>query len=270
MADEDRLEEMIRQVCAGARYRELDPGLVRRLTILELAKGRSSKETVKAVRNKLHQVGGAYQEDGIAYDRWSAALELLPPTFSAPETQNFCRAMMRQHASTRERLGIVENFYQQTLAPLGPIHSVLDLACGLNPLCAPWMPLAPDAQYWACDVYQDMTTFLCRFFAHMQLKGGAEMCDLVQGCPQKPVQLVLLLKTIPCLEQVDKQVGARLLDNLPGEHALISFPARSLGGRSKGMVQNYEAHFETLTAGRNWRIQRFEFSSELAFLCSRS
>ncbi len=270
MADDVRLVELIQQVQAGARYRELDPDLVRRLTVVELAKGRSDKETVKAVRNKLHQVGGAYQEAGMAYARWTAALESLPPSLAAPATQDFCRVVLRQHASTRERLGIVEHFFYETLASLGPLNSVLDLACGLNPLCAPWMPLAEGAQYWACDIYRDMTVFLTRFMAQVGLQGGAGLCDLVQGCPQKPVQLVLLLKTIPCLEQVDKQVGPRLLDSLPGEHALISFPAHSLGGRAKGMVQNYEAHFQELVAGRGWRVKRFEFSSELAFLCSRS
>lgn len=36
--------------------------------------------------------------------------------------------MMRLHASTRERLPYLDAFYQQTLAPIGEIHSLLDLA----------------------------------------------------------------------------------------------------------------------------------------------
>jgi 16S rRNA (guanine(1405)-N(7))-methyltransferase len=79
-----------------------------------------------------------------------------------------------------------------------------------------------------------------------------------------------LLKTIPCLEQIDKAIGPRLLDQVPAEHLLVSFPAQSLGGRSKGMVQNYEAHFREMLAGKPWRAQRFEFSTELAFLLSRT
>ena len=35
---------------------------------------------------------------------------------------------------------------------------ILDLACGLNPLAAAWMPLAPGATYHAVDVYQDMVS----------------------------------------------------------------------------------------------------------------
>jgi hypothetical protein len=68
---------------------------------------------------------------------------------------------------------------------------------------------------------------------------------------------------------VDKTISQRLLDGIPAEHMLVSFPVASLGGRGKGMSENYEAHFMQLTAGRGWRIRRFDFSSELAFLVSR-
>ena len=58
----------------------------------------------------------------------------------------------------------------------------------------------------------------------------------------------------------------RLLDSLQAKYLLISFPAKSLGGRSKGMVQNYEALFEGWLEGRDWAVKRFEFENELAFL----
>ena len=91
----------------------------------------------------------------------------------------------------------------------------------------------------------------------------------LQQPPQQPVHLALLLKTIPCLEQLDKQVGIRLLEGIQAEHILVSFPAHSLGGQSRGMVQNYEAHFREMVAGRHWSVQRFLFPGELAFLVSR-
>ena len=80
------------------------------------------------------------------------------------------------------------------------------------------------------------------------------------------VDLALLLKTLPVLAQVDKTAVPRLLDSLQAHYLLISFPAKSLGGRNKGMVENYEAQFYQWATGRNWQIKRFEFASELAFL----
>lgn len=263
------LEEIIAEVRSAAKYRAIHPGLVRRIAAQELAKGRKVKETVKAVRNKLHQIGGAYQEAPIDYTKLSVELETLPASLEDPALRAFCHRALQQHVSTRERLPILEQLFSQALAPLAPVTSLLDLACGLNPLALPWMPLAPDAPYYACDIYGDQVDFLNRFFAHVARPGKAGLCDLTAELPTQPVQVALLLKTIPCLEQVDKTIAARLLDGIPAEHLLVSFPARSLGGRGKGMVENYAAHFMELAAGRNWQIRRFEFPSELAFLVSR-
>jgi 16S rRNA (guanine(1405)-N(7))-methyltransferase len=262
----DPLDELVAAVIAGAHYRHIHPDLVRQVGAQELAKGRRFKEAVKATRNKLHQVGGAYQEGGIDYRRALEELERLPPDPHSPEVQEFCRQMMAQHASTRERLPILDNFYNQILSPLGEIDAVLDVACGLNPLARAWMPLQAGTRYTACDIYADMVAFLNQFFATMKLPGEAWLCDLVQEVPQQTVKLALVLKTIPCLEQLDKHIGRRLLEGLPAEFVLVSFPVHSLGGRSKGMLENYEAHFREMVAGFDWAIERYEFSTELAFL----
>ncbi len=270
MSDPDELDELVAAVRAGARYQAIDESLIRQVGRQELDKGRKLKEAVKATRNKLHQVGGAYQEEGIDYTRWLAELERLPRDRNDPAVRDFCRRMMARHASTRERLPILDAFYAQTLDPLGPLDSVLDAACGLNPLALAWMPLAPGSRYFACDIYADMVEFLNRFFAHVGQAGEAWLCDLAAEAPQQPAQVALALKTIPCLEQLDKSVGRRLLEGLNAQQLLVSFPARSLGGRSKGMLQNYETHFRELVAGTGWDVQRYEFASELAFLVKKT
>ena len=117
------LEEIIASVQQNPRYRSIAPELVQRIAAAELAKGRNFKETVKAVRNKLHQVGGAYQEKPIDYPRLLAELTALPRDPAHPDLRQFCRRAATLHASTRERLPILEAFYAQTLASLGPIHS---------------------------------------------------------------------------------------------------------------------------------------------------
>lgn len=263
MADDlDRLVEAVR---AGAKYQAVSIELVRRVGAQELAKGLRLKEAVKATRNKIHQVGGAYQEGGIPYAAWRRELSGLPRDLHSPAVMDFCRLAMAAHASTRERLPVLEQFYNQALAGLPPLESLLDAACGLNPLALPWMPLAPGAAYFACDIYQDMVDFLNAFFEHMQVNGEAVVCDLTAEIPTRPAQLALVLKTLPCLEQLDKSIGPRLLDGLNVDWLLVTFPARSLGGRSKGMPEFYEAHFRELVAPRGWQLASFEFASELAF-----
>jgi 16S rRNA (guanine(1405)-N(7))-methyltransferase len=186
----------------------------------------------------------------------------------APEgLRPVCAAVMRQHASTRERLPILEEFYTTTLAGIAPVHRLLDVACGFNPLAIPWMPLAPDAEYYACDIYEDLIAFVNEFFSLAGVRGRAEVADVATSLPRTPaVDVALLLKTLPCLEQTDRSASLRLLETIPAAHLLVSFPVRSLGGRQKGMIGHYEAHFRELIAGKSWPVQRFEFATELAFL----
>jgi 16S rRNA (guanine(1405)-N(7))-methyltransferase len=283
-ATEGALDQLVAAVQASARYRAVAEPLIRRLGASELAKRRGLKEAIKATKNKLHQVAGAYIEEP-RYDAWLAELRAAWEDASVEEgaqeahRRASLRRIMARHASTRERLPILDQFYAQTLASLGPIRSVLDIACGLNPLALAWAPLADEVDYYAYDIYSDMMAFLDGYFTlestqgRPGLRGHAETRDVIASAPEQRADLALILKAIPCLEQVDKAAGERLLRTLRADHLLISFPVHSLGGRSKGMVETYEARFHDLLerAGlvSGCTVTRFEFATELAFLVSR-
>ena len=266
MATNPDLAALVTAVMAGANYRHLDVGLVEAVAAAELAKGRNFKESVKATRNKLHQVAGAYLPDRPNYAEW---LKQITQATGQDEQRAACRQIMAHHASTRERLPFLDEFYATIFADLPPIHSVLDLACGLNPLAAPWMPLAADARYDACDIYQDQIDFLNAVSHQSGRRGQAFLCNLLADVPGQAADVALLLKTIPCLEQLDKRIGPRLLGQINAPVIVISFPARSLGGRSKGMVDNYADHFAELIAGQPWQVTRFDFPTELVFRVMR-
>jgi 16S rRNA (guanine(1405)-N(7))-methyltransferase len=265
MKDEGgRLNELVTAVTNSPKYAHISPDLVRQVGARELAARRSFKEAVKAARNKLHQVGGAYIEGKLDY---AAMLAQLHASANDPaQMRDVCRDLMRRHASTRERLPILADFYATTLADLDDIRVVTDLACGLNPLTIPWLPFANPIEYRAYDIYADMMTFVAEVLPLLGVNGRAQTTNLITQPPTEPADLILLLKTLPVLEQVEKGAAARLLDVVNGRYLLITFPAQSLGGRSKGMVQNYEAQFMGWVNGRNWQVQRFEFPTELAFL----
>lgn len=260
------LTMLVAEVTRSAKYASVSHDLVREIGSKEVAKAKNIKDAIKATRNKIHQVGSAYQETPIPYTNWLEELTALPTTIQAPETINFIRACLSLHASTKERLPFIETFFQQTLAPIQPVESILDLACGLNPLCLPWIPTASNVHYTGVDIYENMIHFLDQFYNHFNLTHSFSVMNILQQIPQERVHLALVLKTIPCLEQVDKAIGTRLLDTLNAENILVSFPSRGLGGRSKGMAENYEAHFNQLIAGKNWLVTKTEFTNEIAFL----
>lgn len=266
MEKDTPLEELVTTVLGSAKYRHVSPDFIRRVGKKELAIRRNMRQAVKATKSKLHQVGGAYFETKVDYPQ---ALELLQETAVSGNPDDFRRAccqVMSWHASTRERLDILQPFYATTLAGLPPVRTVLDVACGFNPLAWPWMPFGEDVEYIACDIYVDLIQFIQRFMAIAGMDGRAEVRDVISRPPEYTADLALILKSLPCLEQVDKTAASHLLDTIQARYLLVSFPARSLGGRRKGMVENYEAHFHDLVAGRGWSVERFQFETELAFL----
>ena len=284
MKDEDGLavEMLVREVQESAKYRHVCVDLVRRIGTRELANRRNLKEAVKETKNTLHQIAGAFLDPKMRYDAWLQHLREAATFNATPNTQHptpntllpSLRDIMTNHASTRERLPLLDTFYAQTLAGISPVRSVLDLCCGLNPLALPWMPLAPNATYHACDLYGDMMAFLNQFFALAGINGVAEVCDVAHALPTQPVHLALLLKALPPLEQTDKHSMLHLLQTLNAEHILVSFPTRTLGGHNKRMGDNYETRFRALIADElafnHWQLERFAFPNELCFLLSKT
>ena len=263
MPDEDaRLGALVGQVRRSRKYRTVAEPLVRRIGAAELRKRASLAEAVKATKNKLHQVAGLYFAGQPDYDGW---LRQIAQATDEGARRAALRAIMARHASTHERLPILESFYQRIFAGIAPARSVLDLACGLNPLGLPWMPLAAGATYHAVDIYEDLMDFLRRALALLGAAARAEARDLLAGSPADEADIALLLKAIPCLEQLDPTASAAILDTINARHIVVSFPTRTVGGWDVGMRQAYAARFRALTAGRRWHVEPIAFAGELVF-----
>jgi 16S rRNA (guanine(1405)-N(7))-methyltransferase len=266
---QQQLHRLLETVQASSKYRHVDKEFILSIGENELRKRRSLKEAIKATRNKLHQVGGAYLEAAPHYARWLDELRYAAGAGDGKQGETVraaCRSIMRHHASTRERLPILERFYTTILSGIAPLHSVIDIACGLHPLAIPWMPLATSARYDAYDIYQDMMDFVNACLPYLGVQGEARACNVLHALPTRHAEVAFLLKAIPCLEQIDPQAGKRLLETVHADHLVVSFPAASLGGRNKGMVTNYEAHFMELVRDKPWPVERFVFPTELVFL----
>ncbi|MCE5259066.1 MAG: 16S rRNA methyltransferase [Chloroflexi bacterium] len=265
----DEVERITAAILASAKYRSLTPALVRRVAGREWVARGNLREAEHAARRKLHQVAGAYWPSSPRYACWLE--ELSRAAESGPEAvREVCRTILAGHASTRERMPILPELYRACLADLAPITSVLDVACGLNPLACSWMPLAKGARYIACDVYTDLAAFLERALCLLGYNALGLAMDVLGSMPAEPVQVALLMKALPCLEQLDPAAARGLLVRLPTEHVLVSFPAHSLGGAKRGMPVNYEAHFRGLLAGESWRVRRYLWPSELVFRIDKS
>jgi len=259
------IDQLVAAVRAGSKYGAVCEDFIRNLGARELSKRGSLKEAVKATKNKLHQVAGVYLPGSLDYARWMAELQAAAPS-GEQAIRDVCARIMACHVSSRERLGVLGDVYTTALQGAGPVRRVLDVACGLNPLALPWMCFPRGVEYVAYDIYEDMMQFVDAALAVLGARGQASVRDVLASPPSGHFDLALVLKTIPCLEQVDKLAAVQLLEAIDADWLMVSFPVHSVGGRQKGMQRHYESHFRQIVAGKPWQILRYEFTSELIFM----
>ena len=272
----DQLDRVLELLQATRKYRFVCPSLVKAIASAELAKGRSLKETIKETKSKLHQSAAVYVRQNLDYDNALQRLREAVRTNRSEEddrayvSRDFARPLLRQfmaaHTSTFERLPLLEDFYRQVFARLPPVNSVLDIACGLHPLARPWMPLAPDRPYFAFDIFADQIDFLNRYFCVMGYEGRAVQCNVLEELPAPTADVAFLLKTLPCLEQIEFGAGRRLLHAIDAPFLVVSFPGHSLAGRKRGMAQHYADFFDTITAGSGWQVELLTYPSEKVYI----
>jgi len=257
------------RVLSRRQYRLVNHSLIEQIISIEIQKGRKEKDTEKAVLSKLHQVGKAFFLRKLDFQEWIKELHQLPTDIYSERTQSFCRRIMKSHHSTDERLPIVADFYREILAEIGEISSLMDLACGFNPLAFPWMPTAPHTYYYGCDIFQDLADFLNVFWDYFGLKGSFSSSNIFDLDFKEPVQVAFILKSLPCLEQVEKDFSLKLLRSIPAAYLLISYPVGSLSGKNKGMRETYTNQFRELMKETKWEYSTYTFSSEMAFLVKK-
>ena len=74
------------------------------------------------------------------------------------------------------------------------------------------------------------------------------------------------MKEVPCFERDEKGSSIRILRELNVENIVVSFPVKSLGGRSKGMEENYARLIREMVAGERWGVEEISFEMEQGFI----
>lgn len=250
--------EIVERVLGSSRYRTVDPALVARVAAEELPKAHNTDDAVKRVKRRLHQAVGAFRTRVAATPRW--------PIGDPAALRAACLDAMRAHASTRERLGSLERFYPNIWERTGVPAAVLDLGCGLNPLALPWMGIGP-AAYHAVEVDAGTLETVRGFLHAIGQPHRVEARDLVAEPSTEPADVALLLKLVTTLDRQDPDGATRVLRGLRAPHAVVSFAARSLGGRG-GRERTYRDRMERLAveSGRVREMAESSVPNELVFV----
>lgn len=259
-------DQVLTSVTHSRRYRHIAKTLIARLAAEEIPKSKNIAEAEKRTKRRLHQIFGAYATP-LPYDK---LIEELQAAQTDPaEFKQACATILRQHASTAERLPELDNFYAPIFQITGQPTSILDLACGLNPLTLPWMNLPPKTTYLAADIDNQMTRFLDEFLHLLPVSGQAITNDLIAAPPPQSADIAFLFKTLSCLQHQTPDLLS-ILDKIQANWLVITFPTRSLGNRNKGMTATYRAFLQNLINPRPWKSHELLRPSELIFIIQKS
>ena len=262
----DPFAQIVERILASAKYRWLCPASVARTVDWARQRGSRPAEVERRARRKLHQIHSAYLHQRDA----AKASRLVARLLQAEDAgrQAICGDIAALHASTRERMAIVDGFYEHVLADAPPGATVLDIGCGFNAFCLPWIRRISDVRYVGWEIDRRMVELISD--ASLSLGGGvqAHLRDAMLDPPQERFDMIWLLKMLPCLMQQDPDGLRALWERLPAGRLVVSFPLRSLGGRNKGMLRNYSRMMEDLLLDRD-RLRRIELPGELLYLIDR-
>lgn len=255
---------IIKAIKESKKYCDTCEATIRHLAIEELKKFKTVKRTIKSVKRRLYSIVASYLGD----PDYDVAKEELKKAFASGDEaliKAACYKIMETHLSTRERNPIVEEFYTEIFRKTGTPTSIIDIACGLNPLSLPWTVLPPSVKYHAFDIHEKRIDFLNYFFSLQGLQPLAKTQDIAINFPQETADLALFLKEMHRFERNYRGRSLALLEALQVRYLAVSFPTvSSTTGRSVAKI--YKEFFYKTIKNKKWCVTEIEFDTELV-LC---
>lgn len=256
--------ELVKKIASSRKYQPLYEKTIER--VLEKY---PEKEAEKRARNLLHQIWSAYFDPRPNFKKLLKKIQSGGRSSGVSSISSMVLPILKLQSSTAERIPILNDFYRKIFAITGQPKTIIDWACGLNPLSWPWMNLSENCHYLGLDIDKEQNDFLNNVFKIAGLKQfQAKLGDiLIDKSPEADV--IFLLKILPLLEHQQKGVSLNILKKMPARFLVISFPTKSISGRQKGMIDFYSKQFQDLIRNQPWQSKKLLFENELVFIIKK-
>lgn len=258
----DDLDRLVTELLESKKYRDarLPAETVRDLLEQELPHYRSRKDALEAVRKKLHNIVAPYLGD----PDYAAAAQDLTDAPAQGTLREACLRILGAHASTRERIPILEAFYARLFAVTGQPRVILDLACALHPFSFPWMGLPADTRYYAYDIHAPRLELINHFFGLLGLPRLAIQQDILVDPPQVEADVAFFFKEAHRFEQRQRGSSRKMLCAVPARWLLVSLPTSSLNGRYN-LLERQRALVASIVENEPWPVRELLFEQEVVF-----
>lgn len=229
-------------------------------------KSKNFKFMLKEIRKKLHGLYGVFilsRKDLRPLEDHIKKVKKLDEKALQLHTK-----ILNSHKSSAERLDYYSNIYEKIFSYTGKPKTILDLACGLNPVSFPWMGLE-NVEYFAYELTEEDSKFIQHYFDIMKLfglKGKAFAADLIKTKRFPNADVCFLFKILDSLEDLEKNYSKNLLKKIPSKFLVVSFPTMSIGGKNPIRQRGW---FFRMMRELNYSAESFEIENELFFIIKK-
>jgi 16S rRNA (guanine(1405)-N(7))-methyltransferase len=216
------------------------------------------KELQKKVRSELREVYGVFfEKDNKKREKF------LKNLIKEPSIDNHMK-VLELHKSSKERLPFYEEIYSKIFSITGKTETILDLACGYNPVSYPFMK--HNVSFIAIDMSKQDMEFLEEYFNSSEIKGVGIPLDLtkeesLEKISHMKADVCFLFKALDSIETRKRNFSKELIDKISAKWLVISFPTKSLGG-NKEIKTTKRKWIE-----KNYKInETFEIPNEIFYI----
>jgi 16S rRNA (guanine(1405)-N(7))-methyltransferase len=259
------LQPLIEEILNSRKYRGLDipPETVEDILEKELVRHRSSKDAVKETRKKLHNIVAPYLGDP-DFQSAGLVLERAFKNGDGEQARLECMKILASHASTNERIPILDVFYRRLFEVTGKPDAILDLACGLNPFSFPWMGLPASVKYYAYDLNRPRLDFIHQYFKLQGLAPLGSNADILIHPPAVEAPVGFFFKEAHRFEQRQHGCNLPFWQSLRVRYLLVSLPTNSLSGKHNLVERQRNLVYSTVQ-GQSWKVIELVFENEIVF-----
>lgn len=261
-------ETITGELQSSKKYGVLHPDTIKNVVNLEVQKHKTLKPAVKSARKKLHLILASY----LSELKYTSAEKELKTAFSFEDQDKIgetCMKILSKHASTRERIPILAEFYSRIFEITGTPQTLVDLACALNPFSFRWMGLPKGTCYYAFDNNIKTVELLKLYFQLEGLESLVEWRDILLNPSGLSFDVAFLFKMFHCLEHRQRGAGGEVIEKIPAQWVVVSFPARNLANRRVDIFSNYKEPLFSNIKKNNWEFRQLEFDSEMVLLINK-
>ncbi len=256
------IDKIIETILESKKYKYVSRDLITRLVTTMSQRYKKNKDIINAVKRELHISYESFLIDNNLVN----ARKIITDSNDINEVIN---NVIIKHKSTKERLSSVNVIYDYIKKNTTDYKSIIDIGCGLNPITLPLWNNDFET-YMAYDVSSDIIDTINIFFEkfYNSKNYNAAVRDITNI--HEECDVLLSFKILPILDSFKKGSSQELLNNISFKRAIISFPLKSLSGKSKNMKTYYETNFESQIKDLYKIIDKAEFDNELFYIIEKN